>query len=111
MAEDRRVVVTGIGLLTPLGVGTEQTWQAAIEGRSGIATVASFDASKFPTRIAGEVKDFKPEEWLDAKEVRRNDRFIHFALARHSAASVVVPFAAQATARVVAFVHACCLAA
>jgi 3-oxoacyl-[acyl-carrier-protein] synthase II len=78
---DRRVVVTGLGLVTPLGVGVEETWSAAVAGRSGIKTVAGFDASAFPTRIAGEVSDFKAEDWLDAKEVRRNDRFIHFALA------------------------------
>lgn len=78
---DRRVVVTGLGLVTPLGVGVEQTWSAAVAGRSGIALVESFDVSALPTKIAGEVRDFKAEDWLDAKEVRRNDRFIHFALA------------------------------
>ena len=79
--EDRRVVVTGLGLVTPLGVGVEETWSAAVAGKSGIATVESFDVSALPTKIAGEVRNFKAEDWLDAKEVRRNDRFIHFALA------------------------------
>ena len=78
---DRRVVVTGLGLVTPLGVGVQETWSAAVAGRSGVRTVESFDVSALPTKIAGEVRDFKAEDWLDAKEVRRNDRFIHFALA------------------------------
>src|SRR5687768_2619507 len=78
---NRRAVVTGLGLVTPLGVGVEETWRAAVEGKSGIGPIVGFDASALPVRFAGEVRDFKAEDWIDAKEARRNDRFIHFALA------------------------------
>jgi 3-oxoacyl-[acyl-carrier-protein] synthase II len=77
----RRVVVTGLGLVSPLGVGVEESWKAIVAGKSGIGPITQFDASTFPTRIAGEVKGFQPELYMDRKEVRRNDRFIHFALA------------------------------
>jgi beta-ketoacyl-acyl-carrier-protein synthase II len=85
MAQDRgpsgRVVVTGIGALTPLGIGVEPTWQALLAGRSGIGPVTRFDASDYPTRIAGEVKAFEASDFLDKKEARRVDRFIAFAAA------------------------------
>jgi 3-oxoacyl-[acyl-carrier-protein] synthase II len=77
----RRVVVTGLGLITPVGIGVEETWSALVSGKSGIGPITLFDASTFPTRIAGEVKGFEPEKYMDRKEVRRNDRFIQFALA------------------------------
>jgi len=77
----RRVVVTGLGLVSPLGVGVEESWRALVGGKSGIGPITRFDASSFPVRIAGEVKGFEAEKYLDRKEVRRNDRFIHFALA------------------------------
>src|SRR5512145_1719488 len=77
----RRVVVTGLGLVSPVGVGVEESWSALVAGRSGIGPITLFDASTFPTRIAGEVKGFDPTKYMDRKEVRRNDRFIHFALA------------------------------
>lgn len=77
----RRVVVTGVGLISPLGVGTEATWQALIEGKSGIGPITRFDASAFPVRIAGEVKGFDPQQWLDVKEARRFDLFVQYALA------------------------------
>lgn len=77
----RRVVVTGLGAITPLGVGVEKSWQALCQGKSGIDTITRFDASHFKTRIAGEVRDFDPLDFMDRKLVRRNDRFIHFALA------------------------------
>lgn len=76
-----RVVVTGMGVVTPCGTGLERTWASLIEGRSGIAPIQSFEASQFATRFAGEVRDFEPEKWMDPKEIRRSDRFIHFALA------------------------------
>jgi 3-oxoacyl-[acyl-carrier-protein] synthase II len=75
------VCVTGMGLVSPLGLSVEAAWDALIHGRSGIGPVTRFDASALPVRIAGEVRDFRPEDWMDAKEARRNDRFIHFALA------------------------------
>jgi 3-oxoacyl-[acyl-carrier-protein] synthase II len=77
----RRVVVTGVGLVSPLGVGTDATWQAAIAGRSGIGPITLFDTSRYSTRIAGEVKHFDPLEWLDKKDVKKCGRFIQFALA------------------------------
>ena len=77
----RRVVVTGLGLVTPVGIGVEESWSALLAGRSGIGPVTLFDASTFPTRIAGEVKGFDPEKYMEKKEARRNDRFIHFAVA------------------------------
>jgi 3-oxoacyl-[acyl-carrier-protein] synthase II len=77
----RRIVVTGMGIICPVGTGLEETWKAITAGKSGIGPITQFDASTFPTRIAGEVKDFQPEKWMDKKEVRRNDRFIQLALA------------------------------
>src|SRR5512144_2231466 len=77
----RRVVVTGVGLVSPVGIGVEASWRALAAGKSGIAPITLFDASTFPTRIAGEVKDFDPTRFMDRKEARRNDRFIQFALA------------------------------
>jgi len=75
------VCVTGMGLVSPLGMGVAPSWEALVHGRSGIGPLTRFDASPLPTRIAGEVRDFRAEDWMDAREVRRNDRFIHFALA------------------------------
>ena len=78
---ERRVVVTGIGLVTPLGIGTKETWEAAIAGKSGVGPITPFDASALPTRIAGEVKNFDAARFMDKKEARRNDLFIQFGLA------------------------------
>jgi 3-oxoacyl-[acyl-carrier-protein] synthase II len=77
----RRVVVTGLGLVCPVGNAMEEAWSALVAGKSGIGPITLFDASTFPTRIAGEVKGFDPEKFMERKEVRRNDRFIHLALA------------------------------
>ncbi len=77
----RRVVITGLAAITPLGVGVETSWQSLCQGKSGIGPVTRFDASGFRTRIAGEVKDFDPSDFIDRKLLRRTDRFIHFALA------------------------------
>ncbi|HJX63511.1 MAG TPA: beta-ketoacyl-ACP synthase II [Polyangia bacterium] len=79
----RRVVVTGVGLVTPVGIGTEETWRALLAGRSGIAPITRFDTSRFSTRIAGEVKGFEPTRWMGAREVRTTaaDPFIQYALA------------------------------
>jgi 3-oxoacyl-[acyl-carrier-protein] synthase II len=77
----RRVAVTGLGLITPCGTGVDATWSALAEGKSGIAAIASFDASRLKTRIAGEARDFRAEDYLDGKEIRRMDRFEHLAIA------------------------------
>ncbi len=77
----RRVVVTGVGLVSSVGIGTEATWRALCAGQSGIAPITHFDASAFSTRIAGEVKGFDPLQFLEKKEVKKMDTFIQFALA------------------------------
>ncbi|MBW2308009.1 MAG: beta-ketoacyl-ACP synthase II [Deltaproteobacteria bacterium] len=79
--KNRRVVVTGMGLITPLGIGLEQNWEAIMECRSGIGPITKIDASDLDTKIAGEVKNFDPLEFLDRKEVKRTDPFIQYALA------------------------------
>jgi 3-oxoacyl-[acyl-carrier-protein] synthase II len=78
--DKRRVVVTGLGMISPLGVGNETTWQGLVEGRSGIGPITKFDASAYSCRIAGEVKDFNPELWIEKKEVKKSDTFIHYAI-------------------------------
>ncbi len=80
MNHKRRVVVTGIGAVTPLATGAEQSWQALCQGKSGIARITKFDPTGFRTQIAAEIKDFHPEDFLDRKRIRRTDPFIHYAL-------------------------------
>ena len=77
----RRVVVTGIGMISPLGIGNEATWQGLVEGRSGVGMITKFDTTGFPARIAGEVHGFDPEKWIEKKEVKKSDTFIHYAVA------------------------------
>jgi 3-oxoacyl-[acyl-carrier-protein] synthase II len=77
----RRVVITGIGMVSPLGIGNEPTWQALVEGRSGVGRITKFDASAFPCQIAGEVRGFDAEQWIEKKEVKKSDTFIHYAVA------------------------------
>lgn len=74
-------MVTGVGLLSSVGVGTEESWQAVLAGRSGISTITAFDASQFSSRIAGEVRDFQPEKFVERKELKKMGRFIQFAIA------------------------------
>ncbi|MBM3226121.1 MAG: beta-ketoacyl-ACP synthase II [Candidatus Tectomicrobia bacterium] len=77
----RRVVITGMGLVTPLGIGVQSAWDALLKGTSGIGPITSFDASAYPCHIAGEVQDFDPLAYVDKKDVKRIDRFAQFALA------------------------------
>ena len=79
--QQRRVVVTGVGLVSPVGVGTDATWKALLQGESGITGITLFDASGFSCRIAGEVKGFIPEDFIERKEIKKMGRFIQFALA------------------------------
>jgi len=77
----RRVVVTGLGLVLPNGIGVEAAWRNTCEGKSGIGLITRFDTSSFQTKIAGEIKGFNPEEYVDRKEIRRMDLFIQYAVA------------------------------
>ncbi|WGV57999.1 beta-ketoacyl-ACP synthase II [Brevibacillus brevis] len=77
----RRVVITGVGVVSPVGNDAQTFWNSLLEGKSGIDRVAAFDASDYPTQIAGEVKNFDPEQYMDKKEIRRTDRFVQFGLA------------------------------
>lgn len=76
----KRVVVTGIGMLTPLGIGVEASWKACLEGRSGISRIHKFDPSPFKTQVAGQLEEFDRSKYLEAKEARRYDDFCQFAL-------------------------------
>ena len=78
---ERRIVVTGMGAVTPLGMGVEATWEGLRSGRSGISKISHFDASDFSSQIAGEVDGFDPADWLEPLEVRHTDRFTQFAVA------------------------------
>jgi 3-oxoacyl-[acyl-carrier-protein] synthase II len=78
---DRRVVVTGLGLITPLGTGVDKNWQGLLAGRSGIGPITRFKVDDFASRIAGEVPDFDPLDWMDKKDVRKMDLFIQYAVA------------------------------
>lgn len=76
-----RVAVTGVGVVSPIGIGKADFWASLVEGRSGAGPITRFDASGFATRIAAEVRGFDPTAWMDRKEARRNDRFVQFAYA------------------------------
>ncbi|WP_163998449.1 beta-ketoacyl-ACP synthase II [Pyxidicoccus caerfyrddinensis] len=78
--QKRRVAVTGLGLISPCGTGVEKSWEALVNGRSGVGPITLFDASRLDSRIAGEVKDFEPEDYIERREVRRMDRFAQFAV-------------------------------
>jgi len=79
--EKRRVVVTGIGIVSPLGIGQDENWDAASNGKSGIKRITRFDPKDVPSKIAGEVKNFNAEDYLDKKEIKKMDTFLHYALA------------------------------
>ncbi|MBI1824002.1 MAG: hypothetical protein HYR80_07835, partial [Nitrospirae bacterium] len=77
----KRVVVTGLGLVTPLGIGVEKTWKALIAGESGAGMITRFDTQDYPVQIAAEVKGFDPADFIDKKEIKKMDTFIHYAIA------------------------------
>ncbi|HET6349637.1 MAG TPA: beta-ketoacyl synthase N-terminal-like domain-containing protein, partial [Candidatus Krumholzibacteria bacterium] len=76
----RRVVITGVGLVTGCGNSTADTWNAIVAGKSGVSQIASFDTTKYPTRIGAEVKNFEPSEFMDLKDSKRTDRMVHLAM-------------------------------
>lgn len=76
----RRVVVTGVGAVSPIGIGNAANWDALVNGRSGIGLITRFDASDMPVKVAGEIKGFNPEEYIDKKEIKKMDLFIQYAL-------------------------------
>ena len=78
---DRRVVVTGLGCVSPLGLNVQSTWDACINGKSGVAPITKFDASGYKTRIAAEVKGFDPLAYMEKKESRKMGTFIQYAVA------------------------------
>jgi 3-oxoacyl-[acyl-carrier-protein] synthase II len=78
---NRRVVVTGVGLVCGCGIGTDEVWRNLLAGKSGIGPITQFDATAFDCRIAGEVRNFDPQNWLEKKELKKTGRFIQFALA------------------------------
>ncbi len=77
----RRVVITGIGLVSSVGIGTEKCWAALLAGHNGISRITAFDASEFACQIAGEVRDFRPEDYIERKQIKKMGRFIQFAIA------------------------------
>jgi len=77
----RRVVITGIGMVTPVGLDTAATWKALLAGTSGVGEITAFDTSDFSVHIAGEVKGLDPAAWMDKRDARKYDRFVHFAMA------------------------------
>ena len=79
--QNRRVVVTGVGLVTALATGTEENWKALCEGRSGVTAITRFDTTLFTAKIAAEVKNFEPLNWFDKKDLKKMDSFIHYAVA------------------------------
>jgi 3-oxoacyl-[acyl-carrier-protein] synthase II len=102
----RRVVITGVGLVSPLGIGTEPTWQGLLEGRSGMGPITLFDASHHSTHFAAEVKGFDPLQWVEKKDVKKMDRFIQFAVAAGDLAvkDAKLPLAGAAGERVGVYV-------
>jgi len=106
MTNERRVVITGLGAITPLGVGAENYWQALLAGRSGVGPVEGFDCSAIATRIAAQVKGFAPEDFLDRKDAKRMDRFAQFAAAasQMAVADADLPITDATRARVGVFI-------
>ena len=80
-AMQRRVVITGVGMVSPLGIGNQENWDALVRGRSGIGPITRFDTTDYACKIAGELKGFNPEDWVPKKDVKKMDLFIHYAMA------------------------------
>ena len=80
LSSPRRVAVTGVGLISPLGIGNAENWSALLAGKSGIGPITRFDASAFASRVAGEVKGFDPGLYIEKKEIKKMDTFIHYAM-------------------------------
>ena len=106
MTNERRVVITGMGAITPLGIGLDTYWDGLIHGRSGVGPVTDFDCSAISTRIAAQVKGFNPEDYLDRKESKRMDRFVQFAVAASQMAvkDAALPLNDDTRARVGVFI-------
>src|SRR5690349_2466014 len=81
MSNNRRVVVTGLGAVSPLGNDVATTWDGIVNGRSGIGPITNFDATNFTTRIAGEVRDFDITQWVNPKDAKKMEEFIHYGVA------------------------------
>jgi len=94
--DKRRVVVTGLGAVTPLAIGVEQSWRALCQGKSGVSRITKFDATGFKTQIAAELKGFNAEDFIERKKARRTDPFIHYALAATQMAIDDAQFAVNA---------------
>ena len=84
----RRVVVTGIGVISPVGIGKDNFWNSLMAGKSGIGPITHFDPAEYSTRIAGQVNDFVPENFLDKKEAKRMDRNTQFSIAASKLAKI-----------------------
>ncbi|MCK5330442.1 MAG: beta-ketoacyl-[acyl-carrier-protein] synthase II, partial [Candidatus Marinimicrobia bacterium] len=78
---ENRVVITGLGVVAPIGTGKDEFWQGLISGRNGVGQVTHFDASDYRAHLAAEVKNFEPENWIERKSAKRMDRFTQFAMA------------------------------
>ena len=81
VSSPRRVAVTGVGLVSPLGIGNAENWDGLVAGRNGVGPITRFDASALACRIAGEVKGFDPSLYIERKEIKKMDTFIHYAMA------------------------------
>src|ERR1700710_1536482 len=81
MNAKRRVVVTGVGAVSPVGLTAQETWKNILSGQSGIGVITRFDVTAYPAKIAGEVKNFSPDQWIEKKEQKKMDLFIQYALA------------------------------